>query len=633
MDNAPERAPDRPAEAPPDGARLPLTITVGFTGHRALGEHSGEVAAALGAAFAVVRDSLAGLEATLLHPDERLGDAYGGPARLRLVSGEAPGSDRLAIASWNAGQLGEVHPIYPFRDHATGGALTDHPDFATADAHVAPAAAAAAWTGLDATDLGLTRNQAHRQVGEWIVRHADLLIAVWDGAAIERQGGTGDTLRAALERGVPAIWVQPGEKRIRLIDPQKLRRQGETPWSAAKVGAADDLGAGALTPLLLSALAPPGGARGARDPEVIARRDYVVVDPLRRRGWPLGPLQSLMDRTLWRSYRAFETIVGGRLDGREMAWDVTAPVSLKRQQGFAYLESTYDQAEARAARLSAIHRSEQLLLILIAMIAVFVGVAPALLDGAPGTHAAAAAAEFALGGVAFVVALYARQAHRHRRWSDARRLAERLRAARATWPLGVDIADAQVTPPRTWTEWRALAILRAAGPRRGWVTREAIRETVGWFEANLIDGQIDYHAKQAAVAARIERRIRWTENAAFGFLMTVLACFLAADVARRLGVWSPPHWVGGALIVVSAGAPAIGAACLALNATIGFSELALRSERMQREFEQMKRQLGAAPDFALRHIQDVARHSAQLLVEDADAWRDRLAGRRIVRGG
>jgi hypothetical protein len=54
---------------------------------------------------------------------------------------------------------------------------------------------------------------------------------------------------------------------------------------------------------------------------------------------------------------------------------------------------------------------------------------------------------------------------------------------------------------------------------------------------------------------------------------------------------------------------------------------------MQREFEQMKRQLGAAPDFALRHIQDVARHSAQLLVEDADAWRDRLAGRRIVRGG
>jgi hypothetical protein len=88
----------------------------------------------------------------------------------------------------------------------------------------------------------------------------------------------------------------------------------------------------------------------------------------------------------------------------------------------------------------------------------------------------------------------------------------------------------------------------------------------------------------------------------------------------------------GALIMVSAVAPAIGAACLALNATLGFSELTQRSERMEHEFELMKARLAPDPKASLPHLQRLVRRSAQLLVEDATAWRDRLATRRITLG-
>jgi hypothetical protein len=619
-------------DSPHEGAgRPPFVLTVGFTGHRTLAAAPDEMATSLDTAFAVLADALARVEAHSLHPDERLGDAFAEPARLRLICGEAPGSDRLAIARWTAAGLGEVHRIYPFRDPVTGEALTDHPDFATPETRVTPPAEPAAWTGFDSTDLDLSRDHAHLAVSRWIVDHADLLVAVWDGHAIDKPGGTGATLTAALERGLPVVWLQPGLSDIRLIDPDTVRRRGPGSHSTKEFEAAGTLEAAALARSLILEIAPPSGVHGARDPEVIARRDYAAVDPLQRGRWPLAQLQRVMDGSVWRSYSLFESVTGGRRRERRATWESPAPASLGRQPGFAYLNSMYEQAEQRASEFGAVHRSEQLLLIVVAFLAVLVGVLPALLGAR--THLLAACVEFALGCIAFLIVRNAGRAHRHRRWSDARRLAERLRAARATWPLCVDIADAEVAPPQTWTEWRAQAVIRASGPRLGWIDRTLMNESVGWVASNLVDGQIAYHAGQARVASRIERGIELVGNAAFAFLIAVLGGFVIASLTRPLTHWSPPGWIGGALIAVSAVSPALGSACLALNATLGFSDLALRSERMEQAFAHLKPQLATGPRTTFPYMQSVVRRSAQLLVEDADAWRDRLARRRIMLGG
>jgi hypothetical protein len=599
--------------------RLPLVMTVGFSGHRVVDDAAeadrliSETLTAVGAAFE-----------TLKHMQP---EAFEGAPRLRLLIGAAPGSDRTLAAGWRAAALGEVHLIYPFRDPAGSAAYTDDPAKADAETRVETPPAGEAWTGIDSAALGLDHERAHAEVGRWIVRHADLLVGWWNGAPPGGPGGAGDTVRRALERGLPVVWLKPGEPYPRLVDPAHLGRHAEAAETLVHLAEiAEPLDAGRLAQLLAASFLPPGD--GDDDAETKARRDYAAVDPMRRGSAPLGWAQALLDRTLWRSFALFERIAGGvrgYLD--EVAG---APAGLVAQPGFQRLRLASNDATVRSIHLSGIHRSEQLLLILIAIAAVLIGALPSLIGG----HEIAAGVEFILGVTAFFLAAAARHAHRHRRWSDARRLAERLRAARATWPLGFDIADGHAQPPMTWTEWRARAVLRAAGPPRGWIDRPRFNAEAAWVADQLIDGQIDYHARQHSIAENIERMVQRIEDVAFLALMGVLAAFLVMlFLAWLVHTPSPPPWFGGLVMVVSAVAPAVAAGCLALEATNGFGELARHSEHLEVEFGQMRARLGHVDQQAYHHVQSIIRRAAQLVVEDADAWRDRALRRRIVRGG
>jgi hypothetical protein len=50
--------------------------------------------------------------------------------------------------------------------------------------------------------FGERSNDAYLAAGKWIVDHAQLLVAVWDGAAGRGPGGTADIVRYARERGL-----------------------------------------------------------------------------------------------------------------------------------------------------------------------------------------------------------------------------------------------------------------------------------------------------------------------------------------------------------------------------------------------------------------------------------------------
>jgi hypothetical protein len=625
MDDASDPVPTPPAEAArPDGGRLPLVVTIGFTGHRTLKDPAaaerefGAALAEIGRAFEIVAGA-------------PLAKAYDGAPALRLLVGAAPGADRMAAATWRAAGLGEIHFIYPFRDPAGDDAFTDQPSKHDPDTRVAPAPEFAPWTGIDAIGLGLADGQAHAEVGRWIVRHADMLACWWDGEPSRGAGGTNDTVRRALERGLPVIWLGPNMA-PRLIDPEQAHHHADAAEAIADLASiAAPLSAEPLAARLATLLTPPAG--GPHSAEVAARIDYDAHDPLRPRLAALAPVQTLFNHTIWRSFSLFQSLAGRQAPA---ARDVEPPpAAIAVQPGFARLRAAAAEAGSRAGLLSNVHRSEQLLLILIAIVAVFFGALPALVDDArwPAFHAYAAGAEFALGLSAFVVAWAARLAHRHRRWSDARRLAERLRGVLSTWPLGFDIADAHALPAQTWTEWRTRALLRAVGPRRGWITRVRFEETVRWAGVELIGSQIAYHARQHRMAETIERTMRAIENGAFGLLMGTLASYIALSVLGPAMHWTAPHWFGGLVTLVSAVSPAVGAGCIALDATNGFGELAGHSGRLKDEFEQLRVRLAAAEPAAYHPALAAIRRGAELLVEDADAWRDRLLRRRIVRGG
>jgi hypothetical protein len=649
MNDDPSSPPDHRAPVDVEAAgevrdRLPLVVTVGFTGHRTI-ENAAEADRLIAHVFTHVGEAFDQIAAS------PLAEAYDGAPRLRLLIGEAPGADRVAAQVWREQDLGEIHSIYPFKDPTGRAAFTDRPEKDDPETRVATPPEFGPWTGIDSAGLGLASDRAHAEVGRWIVRHCDVLIGWWNGKPGQGVGGTNDTMERALERGLPVIWLHPGDATLRLIDPHASRRHADA--SEAMLGLeelAQPLTAGALAELLRPAFTPPGDATAHfHDPEVAARIDYAAVDPLKI---PPG-VRRLFNHTLWRSYRLFERLAGGQppLRGRNSP----PPEGLIEQPGFTRLRAALSEAGARANQLSNIHRSEQLLLIVLAVLAVLVGALPSLLTAeftpsSPGqsfaaaaqtaarasatVHAYCAAAEFCLGLLAILVVSAARRSHRHRRWSDARRLAERLRGACATWPLGIDVADAHVDPPQTWTEWRVRAVLRAAGPRRGWITRDRFERTAAWVAEQLIDSQILYHARQHRVAERIERMIRRIENGSFLILMVTLGAYVIAVALQRSTGWVPPQPVSGLVTLLSAVTPAIGAGCLALDATNGFGEIALHSARLRVEFERRKAELGAGAGAGTEyhHVQAVIRSAAQLLRDENDAWRDSLLRRRIVRG-
>ncbi len=57
-----------------------------------------------------------------------------------------------------------------------------------------------------------TRNQAYEAASRYVLDNCDVLIAVWDGKAAQGQGGTGEIVALARQRGLPLAWVRAGNR-------------------------------------------------------------------------------------------------------------------------------------------------------------------------------------------------------------------------------------------------------------------------------------------------------------------------------------------------------------------------------------------------------------------------------------
>jgi hypothetical protein len=59
---------------------------------------------------------------------------------------------------------------------------------------------------------------AYMAAGEHVVEHADVMIAIWDGAEARGSGGTGDVVALALACSIPVLWIAANQPHaLRLI--------------------------------------------------------------------------------------------------------------------------------------------------------------------------------------------------------------------------------------------------------------------------------------------------------------------------------------------------------------------------------------------------------------------------------
>ncbi len=156
-------------------------LTLGVTGHRTLSD---------------VRRITTGVD----HALRRMQEAYPGRP-LCILSPLAEGADRLvvqrAICQYAAHYV--VPLPLPVEDY-----LSDFPGEPSRREFLALLAQASEVVPLPPQP---SREEAYRATGHYILNHCDALIAVWDGRSARGQGGTGEIMAGARERGLPLAWV------------------------------------------------------------------------------------------------------------------------------------------------------------------------------------------------------------------------------------------------------------------------------------------------------------------------------------------------------------------------------------------------------------------------------------------
>jgi hypothetical protein len=513
----------------------------------------------------------------------------------RLFCGLAAGADTLAVERWRKSGLGAVHLVLPFLDDD--------------QCPGPPEKVGGQVTRLDGAAVEAEGRNPHLQQTRMIVEAADIVVVVWNGAAAKGAGGTADAVLYALELTRPILWINPADGgRVRLIQPEPLPIDFHFLEFLEGLARPDPRHVLEPTPDALRAavgLAPEHSAHGEEDD-----------------GKHAHALDAFLHRYAWRTYALFRKFMGGKVHAPQ-APEVETPASLKAQPGFTILTRAYHRWDRVANRLSAVHRSEQLLLVLAMIAAALIGSAWAIW---PEFKLPAVWLEMSLSVCALLVWASASDTQQHERWSQARFLAEQLRVARAGWALGlsIDCADPGA-PPERFREERE--VRRAAALPAGDFDSDRVSEWGRWAMNELIQGQAAYHHGSGQRDGRIAHRIHKLEDASFITLFAVFALYLSVQFTP-LGPMLP-HWTAGVVSLVGTTMPAIGASTMALEAKLEFQEQSARSRSIARVLETLAEGLGDRPTFdGMRHA---ARVAMRLHIAEANHWREGSNRRRLFR--
>jgi hypothetical protein len=644
----------------------PLTLRVAFSGHRSVDE--GKLEPALRQSFALIDEAAARLAAAPVRPHdgETVAAAHNAlwpgetaNPRLELLVGYAEGADRIACRLWRGGGHGGLHAVFPFADAGNPDAVawTHGPDATDPRFRVALAAPDGLAEPFDAVTIlnggaALTERpprDAHLEQTRWVLRWADLAVVAWNGRPAAGTGGTADTVAQALRKELPVLWIDTESEGmpVRMLTAERLWLDGQ--FSELVDALADPqrretlapgVTAEALVDLLLPIFRPPsapvatedGAGHPHDDDETAPRRDYAGPDPLSalpegagvvrrvRRYW-LRLLAAFLARSWAGFYRSLArpAPAGGA---------ATAPG--QAVQPHPLIAAAFAQADMRANFYGDLHRALQALLLAAAVLAVGLGTLPAVFPRAK--------FGLVLGELVVVLSCYrlwklAFVASNHQRWSDMRRLAERLRALAATWPLGFDVGDDRALPPATWTEWQARAVRRAAGPPTGLMSVPRLRaaaRAASQGDVGIVAAQAGYNLRTQARMSRLHHMIHLTEQSALYVLFGVLVGFLVFYLSMPEHVHGERWFVviGGLVLMTSAVIPTIAAACLAIDAKLGIEENARRAGRLAAQFAALDEAMTASESPA--DAQEYLRDAAHLLLADIDSWRDAAVRRRIA---
>ncbi len=568
-------------------------LTIGVTGHRPsrlVGVDLADLAARVGGALAAVAAAAPG-------------------RRLRLVSNLAEGADSIAFDQATA--LGwPVDVVLPFAPARNAREFPNPDARAALDARLASTRAVMA-LAVD-EDGGEAPELAYERAGRVMLAQSDVLLAVWDGAPARGRGGAAQIIEEAVGQGIPVIHVPVGEGDAvpRLLwDRLDDLYLGQSQLGSVPTGGLDRL------PDMVAHLVA-GEADGT----------LPTVDPRRR-------------PTLAVAYALLLQLVGVRRLRRADVWRVRVdpasvaliapavagdPASGFRSRLGDIVTTDHAIADAVATEAARRFRSAYVSNFVLAATAVLIALAGLVLPA--WAKPALICGELATIATILVVTRMGNRSGWHRRWLDARRVAEQLRCLAIAAQLG-DLHLRRDLHPA------ARAVARRLGTPPV-VVDPAYLEQVHTDLLRLIDGQIAYLDGDAHRMHRLEHRLHRFGVLLFGLTAAVCLMFLVVELAAvaipALHDAVEPITIWGT--ICSAALPAIGAAIYGIRMQGDFAGTAERDEELAEQLRRVRAVSGAATTSydALRHRIDQV---ANLLTQDLSNWLQTYSSRPLALPG
>jgi hypothetical protein len=448
--------------------RPPLAFRVGVTGARALApEIADRLRPAVAEILGLVARQMAKLaDDPLAKPVYSTDPAGAAPFTLRLLSPLAEGSDRLvAEQALKAGY--RLYAPLPFVQHEYEN------DFKESVGAFRALLAQAEVLELDGGRA--VENESYREVGRFVVRNCDLLIAIWDGEREKGVGGTAEIVRFAVGAGVPVWWIDAnGANPSKLVDePLKLHKPSSAPTG-------EDAAKGVELYLDRTVL-PPHLA----DPEHSGIFGFIAHQFSRHRAREESPLadylreRKLASSFLWHAYSWLMELVAPKSE-QPAPGHTPAPVHREQSHVERWWDGLYEPANEFSIGYGDRYRSSYVLIAILAFLAI---AAPAF-GSLPwyGLELFVDALEMlALAGIAALV--LANHIYRwHERWISYRLLAELCRKQCVLSAIGRSLPVSEVIrmsldaieekegeevaprklPREAWVAWYFTAAVRAA---------------------------------------------------------------------------------------------------------------------------------------------------------------------------
>jgi hypothetical protein len=514
---------------------------------------------------------------------------------LSCVSGLAEGADRIvAKAALARGWL--LDAVLPFSVSTYAADFHTEQSRAEFDELCGKARATLALPGRRENET-----HAYRTVGLTILDQCDLLLAVWDRGPSGGPGGTTDMVETATQLDVPIIHVDANGQQPPRVYWSQL---GEFPALADNL---DDLpnadAQRGFTSLIERLVGPPKA-----ETEQFALKRYFAESFFRfnfRLEFPL--LRALcgargLRQTDWKPSSP---------DQRAAELLALAATTEDNRHEPSILARAYGDADTIGVRFAQIFRSAFVLNFLLAAFTVIVAVTSLLFD-----HEIKywfVIAELLMIGIVLVNTMIGRSWAWHRRWFEAREIAERLRIAVPLWMLGSRPSSFSGQEP-AWTGWYVRAVCREQGPRSASLDQKnlsAARATL----LGVLDNQCTYHGANSALMEKLESRLETFGLVLFGAAALTAAIFLAsvpfADVTDMEAI---------VITVLASGLPALATASYGIRVIGDFDGSVRRSERTQ---EALKRVMDAVAEdpLTLQRMRTRARAGAEAMLGDVSGWR------------